>query len=328
MRRQNDTFRRYARAKFGALLNAILREPALLIYLDAPANRKGHPNENLARELMELFTLGIGHYSEQDVKEAARALTGWGVGDDGTFQERPIRHDDGEKTILGKRGRWKAENLAQILLETPATAARLAQRICELFMGEEAVSTAAIQELARGLMARQLDINWAVETVLRSRAFFADENIGSRVLAPLEYVVGAGRALEMIDPPPSTLALTDWAARMGQDVFDPPNVGGWMGGRSWLTTRWLIARANYAAALVDGSRVGRSPPMDLALLATRHGHGDSRQSMIAFYLKLFGLEPAMALGLSRALPPGNDTRPETMREAVALALSMPEAQLG
>src|SRR5919201_242475 len=101
MRRQNETFRRLARAPFAKLLHAAARDPALLVWLDAPSNRKGHPNENLARELMELFSLGIGHYSEHDVKEAARALTGWSVNDEGKFEEVPARHDDGEKAILG-----------------------------------------------------------------------------------------------------------------------------------------------------------------------------------------------------------------------------------
>src|SRR5207248_129500 len=105
MRRQNDTLRVHGRGKFADLLNAAVREPALLLYLDAQANRKGHPNENLGRELMELFTLGVGHYTEKDVKEAARALTGWTV-EDGQFAEAPERHDAGEKTLLGRTGKW------------------------------------------------------------------------------------------------------------------------------------------------------------------------------------------------------------------------------
>ncbi len=110
MRRQNEIFRRHARGPFGELLRRVLHDPALLIWLDAPANRKGKPNENLARELMELFTLGIGHYTETDVKEAARALTGWIVVKD-KFGEDPAEHDDGEKTILGRKGVWKGDDL-------------------------------------------------------------------------------------------------------------------------------------------------------------------------------------------------------------------------
>src|SRR5262249_32776925 len=118
MRRQNDTLREHARAPFGELLNAVVRDPALLKFLDAPANRKGHANENLARELMELFTLGIGNYTEADVKEAARALTGWTV-ESGIFTEEAPRHDDGEKSILGKKGAWTGSDLVRMLLDHP-----------------------------------------------------------------------------------------------------------------------------------------------------------------------------------------------------------------
>src|SRR5262249_28904270 len=270
---QNGLFRELARAPFGRLLGRAVRDPALLVWLDAPANRRGHPNENLARELMELFTLGIGHYTEGDVREAARALTGWTVNDAGRSGGGAARHDDGEKVILGRRGRWTGADLVAMLLEHPATARRLAWRVCELFLGEGAYDAAMSRALADGLRRRDLDVGWAVETVLRSRAFFAERNLGRRVLGPVEYVVGAARALELFDPPSSTLVLAEWAARLGQDLFYPPNVGGWPGGRSWLTTRAVIGRANYAAALVDGGRVGRPGPMDALALARRHGHG-------------------------------------------------------
>ena len=138
MRRQNETLRSLCRARFGRLLHAMLRDPALLVWLDAQENTKGHPNENLARELMELFTLGIGHYSEDDVKQAARALTGWKlVGDEARFV--PVRHDPGTKTILGHTGAFDADGLAALLLEHPATSRRLAWRLCHEFFGEGVV---------------------------------------------------------------------------------------------------------------------------------------------------------------------------------------------
>jgi uncharacterized protein (DUF1800 family) len=331
MYQQNRHLRELARAPFGKLLHVAVHDAALLIWLDAPANRKGHPNENLAREVMELFTLGIGHYSEKDVKEAARALTGWRVTDDGQFEEAPARHDDGEKTILGKRGKWTGDDLVRILLAHPATAHRLAFRVCELFMGEGAVGAPAVAELADGLRRRDLDIGWAVATVLRSRAFFAEENLGKRVLSPAEYVIGAARALELFDPPSSTLVLGEWTARLGQDLFYPPNVGGWPGGRSWLTTRALLGRATYAAALVEGVRVGRPDPMDAVALARRHGHGKDHAGMIDFYTPLLlGVETGTAWRdrLTAALGSGKDARPATIRKLVALILAMPEAQLG
>jgi uncharacterized protein (DUF1800 family) len=319
MRRQNDTLRRHARGQFADLLDAAAREPALLAYLDAPANRKGHPNENLGRELMELFTLGVGHYTEKDVKEAARALTGWTV-EDGQFAESAARHDGGEKTILGKTGKWGGADLVRLLLGHPATAGRVAFKLCRLFFGENALPPEAVKALASGLREHQLDIAWAVGVVLKSRLFFAKANLGTRVLGPAEYVVGSARALELLAPAPSTLALADWSARMGQDLFDPPNVGGWPGGRAWAHTRSLIARANYAAALVAGPNVGRPAPYDPAALPKMYGFGPDSNSVLTFHHRLlFGTDPPPELR-RRASAGG--------AKAVALLLSSPEAQLG
>src|SRR5262249_21511065 len=172
IRRQNDIFRKHGRGPFGTLLKAVVHDPALLIWLDAPVNRKGQPNENLGRELMELFTLGVGHYTEQDVKEAARALTGWSVKAD-AFADVPASHDDGGKTILGKKGRWKGDDLVRILLEHPATSRRLAWRIGEGLMGEKAVAAGALHPLAAGLRKRDLDIGRAGGAGLGSPVLFA-----------------------------------------------------------------------------------------------------------------------------------------------------------
>jgi uncharacterized protein (DUF1800 family) len=251
-------------------INAAVRDPATLIWLDAPANRKGTPNENLARELMELFSMGIGNYTENDVKEVARALTGWTVSDD-AFAENDKAHDDGAKTTLGKKGKWKGSDLVKFVLEHPATAKRVAWRICGQFLGERVLKSADITGLADEFRKHDLDIGWLVETVLRSQLFFSDENLGNRMKSPVDYVVGAARALELFEPPSSTLVLAEWCGRLGQDLFYPPNVGGWSGGRSWLTTRALVGRANYAAALVEGKLVGRPGPMDLPSPAPRRG---------------------------------------------------------
>jgi uncharacterized protein (DUF1800 family) len=205
-------------------LNAVVRDPALLEYLDAPANRKGHPNENLARELMELFTLGIDNYAETDVKAAARCLTGWSVAED-KFVEHPVRHDDGEKTLLGKSGQLNGTDLVNHLLQQPATAERLVAKLVKEFFGEKACAPEAAKELANGLRERDLDIAWAVEIVLRSRLFFSEANIRSRVTSPAEVIAGSAKALGLFDTAPSTLALAEWSAHMGQDLFDPPNVG-------------------------------------------------------------------------------------------------------
>jgi uncharacterized protein (DUF1800 family) len=329
MRRQNEVLRKHARAPFGELLKAVLHDPALLTWLDAPANRKGKPNENLGRELMELFTLGIGHYTEKDVKEAARGLTGWRV-KNGTFHEWPPDHDDGEKTILGHKGRWKGDDLVHLLLEHPATSRRLAWRLCEWLMGEKAVGAAALDALASGLRAHDLNIGWAVETILRSRAFFADANIGSRVLGPVEFLVGVPRALECFDPPPSSIVLGEWAARLGQDLFYPPNVGGWTGGRDWLTTQAIIGRANFAAALVEGHAWASPVALDGLALARRHGRGRDLNDLVTFAAELLtgaAPEPAWRRRLLEALGPKAKLDANTTRAAIALVVASPEVQL-
>jgi uncharacterized protein (DUF1800 family) len=329
MMRQHAVFREHGRGPFGDLLHAAARDPALLIWLDAPANRKGHPNENLGRELMELFTLGIGHYTEADVKEAARALTGWTVAD-GHFRENGADHDPGEKTILGRRGAWVGDDLVRLLLEHPATAKRLAWRICDWLLGEGGVTAAGLDALAAGLRAHDLDIGWALETVLRSHVFFADGNLGKRVWAPAEYVVGLPRALECFAAPPSSLVLPEWSARLGLDVFYPPNVGGWAGGRAWLSPRAITGRANYAAALVLGESSVGSTPVDALALAQRHGRGRDLDDFLAFGAELLtGAPPDAAWGkrLRAALGPKAALDNPTARAALALTAASPEAQL-
>jgi len=338
MKRQNDTLRRLARAPFGDLLRAMLRDPALLLWLDAPQNRVGAANENLGRELMELFTLGIGHYTESDVKEAARALTGCWIGpaefDDPGIVVASVRqagsHDDGEKVVLGRRGKWDADDLAKILLEHPATARRLAGRVCELFMGEGAVDDEAVDQLAAGLRERDLDVGWAVETVLRSRAFFAAADLGTRVTDPVEFVVAPTRAVEWFDPPPSTLAMADWVTRLGQDLFYPPNVGGWAGGRGWLSSRAIIGRANFAASLVRGELSTASEPLVLTAVATRHGRAADLRDAVGFFadLVLGGRLPRAAVDEVAARAGANRVpEPEGLRRAVTALLALPEAQL-
>ena len=191
------------------------------------------------------------------------------------------------------------------------------------------MDAAGLRVLAAGLREHDLDIGWAVATVLRSRAFFAQANLGNRVLGPVEFVVGPARALELFDPPPSTLLLADWCARLGQDLFYPPNVGGWTGGRAWISTQALIGRANYAAALASGGLTRRGEPCDALGLARRHGRANDLETLLGWYGELlFGAPPARpwrdrlltALGKAAA-------EPDTARRALALLLASPEAQL-
>jgi uncharacterized protein (DUF1800 family) len=325
MREQNDLLRQYARAPFGELLRAVVRHPAMLLWLDADANRKGHPNENLARELMELFTLGIGHFTEVDVREAARALTGWAVVD-GRFGFREARHDASAKTILGRTAVIDGDGLIELVLEHPATARRIADRICGLFFGEAALSDHDRHALALALRENDLNIGWAVETVLRSQLFFADTNIRSRIAGPVEWTVGTIRALECTDPPPSTLLLAEWITRMGQDLFYPPNVGGWSEGRAWLDSRGVLARANFAAALVDGRIWHPVQPPDLSRFVHRHRHTDDISEAVTWLAELLwgavtNETVTQILHITKQNPPRH------LAMATALLLARPESQL-
>jgi len=198
-------------------------------------------------------------------------------------------------------------------------------------MGEGAVDAAGIHALAAGLRERDLDVGWAVETILRSQLFFADPNLGTRILGPVEYVVGSARALELFEPPPNTLILAEFAGHLGQDLFHPPNVGGWPGGRSWITTRSAIGRYNFAFALMGGDEVGRSEAFDAFSLAERHGRGGDLKTIIAFYADLLlGGFPSQAWQerILNTLSPKAAATPANGRQAVALILASPEAQLG
>jgi uncharacterized protein (DUF1800 family) len=330
MRAQNAILRAHARAPFARLLDRVVHDAAMLTWLDAPANRKEHPNENLAREMMELFTLGIGHYTETDVKEAARALTGWTLAYDGSFRDAEARHDAGEKTILRRTGRWRGDDFTKMLVEHPATSRRLAWRICQMLMGEGAVTDAHLKDLAEGLRRHDLGIGWAVETVLRSRAFFAAGNLGNAVAGPVEFVVGSVRALELSEAPPSTLLMAEWAARLGQDLFYPPNVGGWPGGRHWITPQSMIVRANYASALIRGDLGLPAKPFDAFGLAERHGHGRDLDQVLRFYGRLL-LGTELGAGLRRrvlsTIGPGPRDSAAAARRALVLILASPDYQL-
>ncbi len=200
-----------------------------------------------------------------------------------------------------------------MLLDQPATSRRLAWRLCHEFFGEGAVDERAIAALAEGLRAHHLDIGWGVGTVLRSRLFFDAANLGRRIAGPIDHVVGTVRALEMFDPAPSTPVLADWCGRLGQDLFDPPNVGGWPGGRSWITTRSAIGRANFAAALVDGAEVGLGKSFDPIALADRHGQRGNPSFYASLLLGSVGPEVPL-------------DAPGPARQALVRLLASPNAQ--
>jgi uncharacterized protein (DUF1800 family) len=260
MYRQNATLRLYALGNFGALLHAIARDPAMVLYLDSVQSRKGSPNENFAREVMELFTLGEGHYSEQDVKEAARAFTGWGLDrETGAFKFRPFLHDDGVKTVLGKSGQLDGDAVLDILLARPETAEFIVAKLWREFVSPDP-EPVAVARIARRFRESNYDIAIALRELFLSDAFYAPENRGVLVKSPVELVVGTLRQLDLA--PGEALPFAVAAAGMGQNLMSPPNVKGWPGGETWINTTTLLARKHYLDRVVRAD--DRGSPVALA----------------------------------------------------------------
>jgi uncharacterized protein (DUF1800 family) len=326
MREQNDLFRQQAMAPFGELLAAVVKHPAMLAWLDADSNRKGHPNENLARELLELFTLGVGNFSERDVREAARALTGWTIVS-GKFGYRELRHDDSRMEVLGRSGQLTGDDLLLLLLDHPATAQRLAWRLSINLLGEGVATEVALAELADELHHHNLDIGWGIEVVLRSELFFSTANLRTRVVGPVEHAVGVLRSLELCNPLASTLLVADWCSRMGQELFYPPNVGGWNEGRAWLSSRAIIAKANFAQSLVEGElwRPTRRP--DIQALVRRYGAASDLDGQLAWLSELLS-GAALPEAASEIVGTPSNANPEAaLSQMLLLLLTRPESYL-
>lgn len=239
---QNQLFRDKGNGRFRELMIAVAQDPAMLVYLDAGANRKGAPNENFAREIMEMFTLGVGHYSESDIREAARAFTGWDV-QDLKFVVRRDQHDEGVKRVLGREGRFDGVDVIDILLAQPAAADYLATRLYRYFVRDDP-SPALREKLANTLRSSRYDIAAFLETVFLSRDFNSAASVATRIKPPVELVVSTYRkvGLKRIPGIPDFNEVT---ASLGQKLFYPPTVAGWTTGRSWITPGLLIARGNF-----------------------------------------------------------------------------------
>jgi len=329
MREQNEIFRHHAMGDFKKLLSATLKHAAMLKWLDGDENRAGKANENLGRETLELFTLGVGIYTEADVKDASRALTGWSVSQN-KFVVRDDWHDANEKTILGQKGNFAGDDLVEIASKHESTARRLAWRLCSEFLSPEVATDDGIGELARILTESKLNLRVAVETILRSELFFSDENLKRRIVEPESFVVGAVRALEIFGPPASTMVLVDWVEQLGRKLFYPPNVGGWPGGRAWLNSRTIIARANFGVSLVSGGLHQGGAAPDLAGLVQRRARSAALPDAAVFFSELLtGTTPddggrELATNASEGLNDAN----EILRNMMAQILASPGAQLG
>ncbi len=266
--RQNELFRANAlTANLKELTRAVARDPAMLIYLDNRSNIRGKPNENWARELMELFTLGIGNYTETDVKEAARAFTGWTLDRNLRFYFRPEWHDYGTKTFLGVTGNLNGDDIIDIIFAQPAHGPFIARKLFRFFVYDDPDS-ATITRLADVYVKSGFNIKELVRQILLSPEFRSDRAFFALVKSPIEFTIGALRALSArIEDVTLWKAIAAAMSLMGQQLYNPPNVGGWPGGRNWINSSTYLTRANMAKQLVSIENDATVDPVELASAA-------------------------------------------------------------
>jgi uncharacterized protein (DUF1800 family) len=313
MHAQNELFRELGLGDFRELLRAVARDPAMLEWLDGNENRAGHPNENFARELMELFALGIGAYSERDLREAARAFTGWGTRGR-AFVFRREHHDGGTKEILGRRGAFTGEEALEIVLAHPACPRHVARRLIEEFVACE-VEEGVVEALAAELVAREWSVGRTLETLLRSRLFFSSAARRSRIAGPVELVAGVARALAAGIAP---LEAARAAARMGQALFRPPSVKGWDGRRAWIHAGTWVARHNAAVEIASSPR---------ADLAARHGDDRTQRGERAVEVLLDGEASGELRDALRSVADAAPSLERARADVVTTLLLAPEAHL-
>lgn len=309
---QHVLLRTHALGSFRVLLHGIAKDPAMLLYLNGAESRKEAPNENFAREVMELFTLGepglgrgFGGYTEKDVKEAARAFTGWGVNrEDFTFQPRPDLHDGGIKTVLGRTGPLTGEATLDILLEEPATARFIVTKLWKEFVSPQP-DPDQLERIAQQFRKSDYDVAVALRALLLSDAFWDDVNRGTLIKSPIDFLVGTIRQFGFGSPP--IAPLVQKTAQLGQNLFEPANVKGWPGYTHWINSSSLMERKRFTEQLF---RSAQAPaPRDTSMpRASAHGVLDK---WLALYGATAEFEPSdeVKARLARAVLVTAPTRP-------------------
>ncbi len=254
-----NTIRENALSNFGDLLRQVSKSPAMLSFLNNQQNKKQHPNENFAREVMELFTLGHGNYSEQDIKEAARAFTGWGFNGRGEFVDRPFLHDNGVKTIFDKSGNFNGDDVIDLLLERKETAIFITAKIYRYFVNTTP-DINLINELACEFYQSGYNIQELLQKIFTSSWFYKDENIGIKIKSPIELLAGIRRFIP-IDMENEDMQLLVQRA-LGQVLFYPPNVAGWPGGKNWIDSSSLMFRLTLPYIITGNTALTVSPKDD------------------------------------------------------------------
>lgn len=261
MLEQNRLLRRSAFGDFSELVLEISRDPAMLLFLDSATNRKAHPNENYAREIMELFCLGEGRYTEQDIRELARCFTGWEVKRE-KFRFNRYQHDTGSKTILGQSGAFGGEDGVRIVLEQDAAPEFIAGRLIRFFLFDEPQAPPQlVAPLAQLFRESGLQVRPVLRRILASNLMFSETCIGRKIRSPAELAIGLLRAF---DGSTNTFELADAMEKLGQGLFYPPSVKGWDGGRTWINSSTLLGRSNLVRGLLesDTTRFGQTTPLE------------------------------------------------------------------
>jgi len=269
MHRQNLMFRANASGDFRDLLIGLLKDPAMLVYLDNGENIKKHPNENFGRELLELFTMGVGHYGEHDVREAARAFTGW-TNDVLEFRLDAEQHDSGEKSFLGRTGPLGGEDVIDIILAQPVTAEFVAARLYRFFVREE-IAAEVKAELGRTFRDSRYQLKPLLKRIFLSKDFYSQPSVATQIKSPVHLVVSTYKKLGLAEVPtiPDFGRIT---ASLGQSLFDPPNVAGWAGGRTWITPSTLLERGNlFRGVLFPEVKEFRAPDRAMSPTDARVG---------------------------------------------------------
>lgn len=326
---QNEMLRANALGRFDDLLSAVYKDPAMLIWLDGQRNVKGAPNENWGREVMELFTLGTGNYTEDDVHACAAAFTGWRIGVDGQAVFMPRMHDDGPKTLLGQTGNWGSDDAVRILAAHPATGRFLATKLWKFFASDSPPKS-ALDRLAQAYYDNDHSIHALITNLFTMSEFYAVPVRTGHVKSPVEFLVGAVRQLQLQQVDTSTFPL--YLSLLGQELFNPPNVGGWPGGTTWISAATMLNRFNFASHLT-GDAPGSASLVDGNAIAQASG-ADTMQQIMYYVVNALGLQlsSATAAALMSYLGKGsvlnsNIDADVKVRGLVHLALASPEYQL-
>ncbi len=253
---QNETLRAYALGSLPAMAKEISRDPAMMRYLDLQQSQRNKPNENFARELLELFLLGEGRYGEGDIREIARAFTGYRIDPRGTqFVFAKRQHDDSPKTIFGKTGSFDGDDVIDLVLERPECGQFIARKLWIFYAGT-IPDPALVRVLADGYRSSGYDTGALLRTMFRSREFYEPTVVGRQVKSPVQWLVSMCRVLEI--PLPAAPVCDGILRQLGQALFAPPNVKGWDGGRAWISSATLLLRYNVAGTIVSG-KAGSMP---------------------------------------------------------------------